>query len=287
MGSLEAIAQTKAELVESIPPTGVVVLNEDDFRVRAMAERTEARLITYGLDEKADIRADAVTTDGWKGTSFAVTIEGERNFVKVPFIGSHGVYIALVALAVGYSFDMHLSEMIHGLQDPSIQVRLLFVPGPRGSQLIDDTYNASSPSVLSALGVLKEVPARRRIGVLGEMRELGPLAEEEHRLVGQRAADVVDLLVTYGAYGRVLADEAAATARDAGKALTIVSFDEAERDELVAYLDSALQEGDVVLLKGSRGLEMERIVTALRSDAKPAAANGTGANRPQAEGAEA
>ncbi|MGB3330552.1 MAG: UDP-N-acetylmuramoyl-tripeptide--D-alanyl-D-alanine ligase [Thermomicrobiales bacterium] len=283
MGSLEAIAETKAELVDSIPETGVVILNEDDFRVRAMASRTSARVITYGLDDNADIHADAVTTDGWKGTSFAVTIEGERNFVKVPFIGSHGVYIALVAIAVGYSFDMHLSEMVQGLQDPSIQVRLLFVPGPRGAQLIDDTYNASSPSVLSALGVLKEVPAKRRIGVLGEMRELGQLAEEEHRLVGQRAADIVDVLVTYGSYARVLADEAAKTARDAGKVLPIESFDEEEHDALVAYLHEVLQEGDVVLLKGSRGLEMERIVTAIRSDASATSASTTGADTGSAE----
>jgi UDP-N-acetylmuramoyl-tripeptide--D-alanyl-D-alanine ligase len=272
MGSLEAIAETKAELVEAIPPAGVVVLNRDDFRVHAMAERTEARVVTYGLDAAADIRADDVSTDGWNGTTFAVTIEGERNFVKVPFIGAHGVYIALVALAVGYSFDMHLSEMIQGLQDPTIQVRLLFVPGPRGAQLIDDTYNASSPSVLSALGVLKEVPAQRRIGVLGEMRELGHLSEEEHRLVGQRASDVVDLLVTYGANARVLAEEAAKTARDAGRALPIVSFDEEQRAELMAYLNEELRQGDVVLLKGSRGLEMERIVTALRTDANDSAA---------------
>lgn len=266
MGTLEAIAETKAELVDAIPETGVVVLNGDDRRVRAMAERTSARVITYGLEEGNDIRAEAVTTDGWKGTSFRVTIEGDQNYVKVPFIGAHGVQIALVALAVGYSFGMHISEMITGLQDPSIQVRLLFVPGPRGSHLIDDTYNASSPSVLSALGVLQEVPATRRIAVLGEMRELGSLSVQEHELVGQRAGDVVDMLVTFGEQARIMADEAMIVARSDRRDLTVRSFAESERNALIEFLQQELRQGDVVLLKGSRGLLMEDVVSAIRSD---------------------
>ena len=270
MGSLEAIAKTKAELVESLPETGIAVLNGDDFRVRAMAERTKARVVTFGLEEGNDVRAEAVTTDGWKGTSFRVTIEGEHNYVKVPFIGAHGVQIALVALAVGYSFGMHVSEMILGLQDPSIQVRLLFVPGPRGSHLIDDTYNASSPSVLSALGVLQEVPATRRIAVLGEMRELGDLSEEEHRLVGQRAGDVVDMLITFGDEARIMAEEAMTVARGDGRELIVHSYAEDEREAMTDFLANELRQGDVVLLKGSRGLLMENIVAALRSDTNSA-----------------
>jgi len=190
--------------------------------------------------------------------------------VKVPFIGAHGVQIALVALAVGYSFGMHVSEMILGLQDPSIQARLLFVPGPRGSHLIDDTYNASSPSVLSALGVLQEVPATRRIAVLGEMRELGDLSEQEHRLVGQRAGDVVDMLITFGDEARIMADEALAVARGNGHELIVHSYAEDEREAMTDFLAHELRQGDVVLLKGSRGLLMENIVAALRSDTNSA-----------------
>ncbi len=264
MGTLEAIAETKAELIDSLTANGTAILNGDDVRVRAMAARAKGRVITYGLEEGNDIRAEAVATDGWKGTSFAVTIDGERSFVKVPMIGAHAVYIALVALAVGYSFDMDVAEMISGLQDPSIQVRLLFVPGPKGSQLIDDTYNASSPSVLSALGVLKEVPANRRIAVLGEMRELGDLAEQEHILVGERAGDVVDVLVTFGDYAPIIADAARAVA---GDRVEIHSYLERERDQIIRFLENELQEGDVVLLKGSRGLKMENIVAAIRADA--------------------
>ncbi len=273
MGTIEAIAATKAELVESLPETGVAILNGDDHRVRAMADRTRARVITYGLQDGNDIRAEDVTTDGWKGTSFRLTIDGEMNYVKVPFIGAHGVQIALVALAVGYNFHMHVSEMITGLQDPSIQVRLLFVPGPHGSHLIDDTYNASSPSVLSALGVLKEVPASRRIAVLGEMRELGNLSVQEHEIVGQRAGDVVDMLVTYGEQARIMASEAVAVAKSDHRQIEVHSFAEDEKRAVIAFLAKELGQGDVVLLKGSRGLMMEDIVTALRSDTSHPEAN--------------
>jgi UDP-N-acetylmuramoyl-tripeptide--D-alanyl-D-alanine ligase len=269
MGTIEAIAQTKRELVEAIPEGGLVVLNADDARVRAMASAAKGRILTYGLDEPADIRAGGVRTEGLKGTSFWVSIEGEETSLKVPFVGAQGVQIALVALAVGHGFGMHVSEMLLGLQDPSVQVRLLFVPGPKGSQLIDDTYNASTPSVLAALGILDEIPARRKVAVLGEMRELGELSESEHRIVGGRAGDVVDVLVTFGDLARATLEEAGTAERPPDRPLALYSFGLHQRAELVDFLRQELREGDIVLLKGSRGLEMETIVTVLRSDAGP------------------
>jgi UDP-N-acetylmuramoyl-tripeptide--D-alanyl-D-alanine ligase len=273
MGTIEAIAQTKRELVEAIPDDGLAVLNGDDPRVRAMASAAKGRVITYGLEQPADIRAGDVRTDGLKGTSFWVTIDGEETSLKVPFVGVQGVQIALVALAVGHGFGMHVSEMLVGLQDPSVQVRLLFVPGPAGSQLIDDTYNASTPSVLAALGLLDEIPAKRKIAVLGEMRELGELTEEEHRVVGGRAGDLVDVLVTFGDLAHAMQEEAQSVDRPANRPLALYSFSLDQREALVAFLKHELREGDIVLLKGSRGLEMETIVTALRSDAGPQAAD--------------
>ncbi|MDQ4099201.1 MAG: UDP-N-acetylmuramoyl-tripeptide--D-alanyl-D-alanine ligase [Chloroflexota bacterium] len=268
MGSIEAIARTKAELVEALPADGIAVLNGDDARVRAMATGVRGRVITYGLDQSNDIRADSVTTEGLEGTTFWVTIEGDRLYLKVPFVGAHGVLIALVAIAVGHSFGMHISEMLVGLKDPSVQVRLLFVPGPRGAQLIDDTYNASTPSVLSALALLSDLRGRgRRVAVLGDMRELGPVAEEEHRVVGRRAGEVADLLVTYGEMARLIATEAQAMPRPDDAPLQVRSFQLDERRPLVDFLQGELGNGDIVLLKGSRGLQMEQFVAALRADA--------------------
>lgn len=266
MGTIEAIAETKTELVEALPDDGVAVLNGDDFRVRAMARRTRARVITYGLDAANEIRADGVTTLGLKGTSFWVTINGDRRFVRIPFVGAHGVQIALIAIATGHVFGMDIAEMLLGLQDPAVQVRLLFVPGPNGAQLIDDTYNASTPSMLSSLSVLADVQSDRRIAVLGDMREMGSVEEEEHELVGTRAGGVVDLLVTYGDLARIIARAAAEVERPPDRPLISISFAEDERQELVDYLRSELREGDCVLLKGSRGLQMEDIVAALRGD---------------------
>jgi len=265
MGSIEAIAETKSELVRALPADGIAVLNGDDERVRAMADQTDARVVFYGLGQGNHVRADSVTTDGLKGAAFWLTIEDERFFVKVPFVGAHGVQVALVALAVGYAFGMHISEMLVGLQDPGTQVRLLFAPGPNGSDLIDDTYNASTPSVLSALGLLEDITAKRRIAVLGEMRELGRISEDEHRVVGRRAGAIVDLLITYGDAARVVAEEARSMA-GADRPIAVHSFPEGEKDAIVALLREELQNGDVVLLKGSRGLTMETIVRDLRTD---------------------
>jgi UDP-N-acetylmuramoyl-tripeptide--D-alanyl-D-alanine ligase len=133
--------------------------------------------------------------------------------------------------------------------------------------MIDDTYNSSTPSVLSALGLLQEVRPKRRIAVLGDMRELGSLAEEEHRIVGRRVAEVVDELVTYGEMARIIADEAMATAEVDGRTLPVTSFGLDQRGDLVDFLRQELREGDTVLLKGSRGLQMEDFVEALREDA--------------------
>lgn len=265
MGSIEAIAETKSELVRALPADGIAVLNGDDERVRAMADKTSARVVFYGLGPGNHVRADSVTTDGLKGTGFWLTIEDDRYFVKVPFVGAHGVQVALVALAVGYAFGMHISEMLVGLQDPGTQVRLLYAPGPNGSELIDDTYNASTPSVLSALGLLEDISARRRIAVLGEMREMGRISEDEHRVVGRRAGAIADLLITYGDAARVVADEARLMA-GSNRSITVHSFPEGEKDAIVALLESELRSGDVVLLKGSRGLAMETIVRDLRTD---------------------
>lgn len=268
MGTIEAIAQTKTELPAAIPADGITVLNGDDPRVRAMAEATPARVLLYGMGAHNHVRAHSITTDGLKGSTFWLTVDGDRNFVRVPFVGGPGVQVALVALAVGYALGLHISEMLDALQDPAIQVRLLFAPGPEGSELIDDTYNASTPSVLSALSLLEEVPAQRRIAVLGDMRELGRNSDDEHRIVGQRAAAVVDMLVTYGESARIVAEEAAMIEQDRTR-LRVRSFAEAEKDSLVAMLREELRKGDIVLVKGSRGLEMETIVQRLRSDVGP------------------
>ena len=266
MGSIANIATTKAELIQSLPANGIAVLNGDDPWVLGMAELAPGEVITYGLSPTNDIWASDIETEGLLGTTFTLHLGGETYHVRVPLIGGHAPFLALPAIAVGHALGMHVSEMLPGFEDPTIQVRLLVQDGPNSSVLIDDTYNASAPSVISALDLLDEVADGRRIAVLGDMRELGDETEEQHRMVGRRAAEIVDELITFGPLARLIAEEAELAARESGTRLRRVrAFALDEREALIAFLQREPAAGDVVLLKGSRGLEMERIVAALQT----------------------
>ena len=282
MGTIEAIAETKAELVDALPVDGVAVLNGDDPLVRAMAPRSRGRVLFFGLGPDNDLRVTDLVDRGLGGHAFALRIGDESWPVETAMVGSHAPMVALAGLAVGHALGMTPDEMIPALADRAIQVRVRFLPGPGGSRLIDDTYNASTPSVLSALGVLAAAGtgagAGRSVAVLGDMRELGERSEGEHRTVGRRAAAVADLVVTFGDEARVLADEAARGVD--GRRPAVASFGPDERDGLVAFLRRELGAGDVVLLKGSRGLRMEDVVAALAEpapDHAPGAAGSSGA----------
>lgn len=263
MGTIEAIAETKAELIDAVPPDGVAILNGDDFRARAMAPRSRGRLLLFGLGPENDVRATDVIDRGLGGATFTLRLRESAAswLVETPMVGSPVPMVALAGLAIGSALGMTPEEMIPALADPTLQVRVQFLPGPGGSQMIDDTYNASTPSVLSALGVLAAAAGRRRIAVLGDMRELGPLSASEHRIVGRRAADIADLVVTLGDEARVIAAEARRGVD--GRCPDVASFGPNEKDAVVAFLRQELDAGDVVLVKGSRGLRMETIVAAL------------------------
>ena len=260
MGTIEAIAETKAELVDGIPADGVVILNADDPRVAAMAARTSARVVTYGMSAGAEVRASNPAVLGMAGAALDVEIDGERRHVATPMVGEHVPMLGLSAIAVGHAFGMTLDEMLPAFRERSVQVRVQFVPGPRGSMLIDDTYNASTPSVLSSLGVLEAFTAERKIAVLGDMREMGSVSEAEHRTVGRRVAEVADALVTFGSEARFFTEEVEAVD---GRCRAMASFAANERDALAAFLAAELRAGDVALLKGSRGLQMEDVVAHL------------------------
>jgi UDP-N-acetylmuramoyl-tripeptide--D-alanyl-D-alanine ligase len=261
MGSLEAIAETKAELVDSIPEDGAVILNVDDHRVRRMFDRARGRVVLYGLDPAADVRAVDLESHGLDGISFTLIHNEERSVVKVPLMGRHSVHTALVGFAVGFELGMSIEEIMRGFNQPNIQLRLVLVPGINGSRLLDDTYNANPTSSNAALSLLSEIPAQRRIAVFGDMLELGEFEDEGHRIVGGRAADVLDALYTVGPRARIIAQEAMRLNRN----LMIEMFD--EKETLVAALRHDLRNGDLVLVKGSRGIQMETVVAALRSDA--------------------
>jgi len=259
LGSIEAIAAAKRELVEALPPApeGVAILNRDDDRVMEMAGYTEARIVTYGLDDQADIWADNILSMGLEGIYFKLHHDNDSLNVQVPLLGRHSVHTALRATAVGLVEGLAWDEIIHGLRGLSSQLRLVAVPGPRNSILLDDTYNSSPESAIAALNLLDDLDGRR-IAVLGDMLELGPVEEQSHRMVGRRAIDAAEIIVAVGELGRLIGEEALL----AGMAADHV-FLAKDAAEAVELLEDIIQSDDVVLVKGSRGVHLDRVVTAL------------------------
>lgn len=257
LGSLERIAEAKAELVESLPADGVAVLNMDDERVRAMADRAAARVFFYGLDPRADLWANDIESRGLEGVHFHLHYGEETIHLKVPMLGRHIVHNVLAATAVGLLEGESWEEIVAGLQDTSAHIRLVATPGINGSIILDDTYNASPASSLAALNLLEELEGRH-IAVLGDMLELGDYEDVGHRKVGRRARDVADKLITVGSRARLIAEEALAVGMPAENVILAASNQEA-----VEILRTLVQPGDIILVKGSRGMKMEEIVSAL------------------------
>jgi len=258
-GSQEAIARGKAELVQALPPApeGVAILNFDDPWVRKMEEKTKARVFFYGLSREAHLWADNVVGLGLEGIRFRLHYAGETLHVKIPLIGRHSVHTALRAAAVGLTEGMNWQEILEGLNQGHTQLRLAAVRSENGALLLDDTYNASPESMLAALNLLDELDGRK-VAVLGDMLELGPYERGGHEMVGLRAAQVANVLLTLGDRARIFAE----AARRAGmKRSSIIEFN--EYDPLVEWLKTNLTKDDVVLIKGSHGLRMDRITSLL------------------------
>ncbi len=262
LGSLERIAAAKRELVAALDENGIAILNIDDPLVLGMAAHTRARVFTYGLSEQADLRADRIHSEGLEGVRFVLHYQNESVHVKVPLLGRHSVHTALRAAAVGLVQGMHWGEIVAGLQNREAQLRLVAIPGPHGSIILDDTYNASPDSTIAALNLLQELNATRKIAVLGYMAELGAYEEAGHKKVGCRAADTVDMLITVGPRADIVAAEAVACGLDA-TAVHVM----ADTAAVLEFLKKIATTGDTILVKGSRSMAMETIVNELTAGA--------------------
>jgi len=263
-GRIENIALGKRELVEALPADGVAILNYDDRRVRAMAEHTLARVFFYGFSSQADLWVDEVESLGLAGIRLRMHYGDEQLYIKVPLLGRHSAHTVLRATAAGLVAGLDWQDIVEGLRAPATQLRLVAVSGPRDSLILDDTYNASPPSVLAALNLMRDLqsdedqPVGRKIAVLGDMLELGAYEETGHLKVGCRAASVVQELVVVGELVHHLARGAELCGLDREHIHTVPDSAAA-----VALLCSLLQPKDVILVKGSRALKMETVVTAL------------------------
>ncbi len=258
-GSQEEIARGKAELIQALPaePDGIAILNYDDDLVRVMADQTKARIFYYGLSPKADLWADHVEGLGLDGIKFQLHYQNETIHLKVPLIGRHSVHTVLRAAAVGLVEGLSWEEIIRGLRAGHTQLRLVAVKAASGAMILDDTYNASPKSMLADLNLLDEMDGRK-VAVLGDMLELGRYEHQGHQKVGIRAAEVADVIVTVGQLAKIIA-KSAADMRFKGE--NIHSFEDSSK--AIAFLKKYLTESDVVLVKGSRGMHMDKIVAAL------------------------
>ena len=282
-GSLETIALEKGRLVEALPSAGeggVAILNYDDPRVRAMASRTRARVVTYGLDPDADLVAGAVEADP-AGVSFTVFVKdffpvpgrrGRRKLrVRLPLLGRHNVYAALAAVAVGLALDVPLEAALEALATVRpLKGRLNPLPGMGDVLILDDTFNASPASTLAALDTLSLFTAGRRFAVLGDVHEplaeLGPRlenAQAETLQLATRLAQVADFLVAQGDGARRIAEQA----QIAGLASSQILVTYTPEDTLRG-LEARLQPGDTVLVKGAVESRMERVAAGLLAYAR-------------------
>jgi len=264
LGSIEAIEDAKAELVEALPGAadgGVAILNADDARVRRFAARTAAAVVTYGFATDADIRATDVVSEGFGGMRFRlVTPAGERD-AAMGGLGRLAVHNALAAAAAGLAAGMTLDEIVPGLAAGSTAPHRSVVIRAGGVAIVDDAYNASPGSMTAALDLLAGLPGRH-VAVLGEMRELGDQHEDGHRAVGEVAGRMLDLLVVVdGAPGGAAAGIAESAAASGLSATHILTAPDAAA--AVDALAGLLADGDVVLVKASRGVELERTVDGL------------------------
>jgi UDP-N-acetylmuramoyl-tripeptide--D-alanyl-D-alanine ligase len=272
-GTLQNIKKEKQILIEALDDKGLGVLNYDNEDVRSMKAVNKAKSITYGFNEKADLRVQDLRYQfesgkyELSGVSFKLSYEGSLVPVQLPYILSEaGVYACLAAIAVSLRFNLNLMDVIGKLKDfqmPPGRMRLL--PGIKHTFLIDDTYNSSPESSLSALKILGKMQLEngaKKYAVLGDMLEIGSYTEEGHALIGEAICEQrIDYLISVGERSRDI-DRGA---KDLGMSEdNIFHFDKAESAGL--FIQNRIKEGDLLLIKGSQGVRMEKVVKELMAE---------------------
>jgi len=268
----EQIAEEKKVLVSSLKDDEVAILNYDDEIVREMGKDIKAKVFTYGLEEKADIRAtnyDLRVDPDAKSSELNFKIEFKGSSVPAKLsnvLGNQHLYCALAAAGVGIVFNMNLIEIAEALKEFSpLPGRMRLLSGIKNSLIIDDTYNAALLSMEAALESLKIFTDKRKVVVFGDMLEIGQYAPEAHRIVGKKAAEIADLIFTVGTRAKFIAESAARAGFPQNKIFQFMTSDEAAK-----VVQKEMNEGDIVLVKGSRAMKMEKIVKEIMNEPEKA-----------------
>ena len=256
--SIAGIARAKYELIESLPASGTAVLNADDEYVSQFGRDFKGKVITYGTRATADVRSENIETRGAEGSEFDVVLAGGREHARLPLVGEHNILNALAAVAVGLARGLKASEAVAALAS-------LAPPDKRGQVLqlgnitvINDCYNSNPKALRAMVDALAAMKAERRIVVAGEMLELGPAGEEMHRAAGQHAAEKkIDVLIGVRGLAQAMVDGA----QQFGTQAEFVATPEEAGD----WLAREVRDGDLVLLKASRGVKLEKALEIWRA----------------------
>jgi UDP-N-acetylmuramoyl-tripeptide--D-alanyl-D-alanine ligase len=258
-GSMEGSAQAKAELLDHLSENGTAILNADDPYFDYLAARAQCRVVSFGLSEKADVRATHVSSDARHGTNFRLLLPGKsrHTLVTIKVHGAHNVANALAAAAVGFALNFSGAMIAQGLAKFRPATMRSQVVTHHGVQVINDCYNANPASMKAALQLLAQwSPARERVAVLGDMLELGRDTQQMHRDVGRFLAALnLSRLIACGTLGREIAEGA----REAGMSRFAI-VDVPDAGAAAELLRTLVRQGDVVLVKASRGMKMEQVV---------------------------
>lgn len=257
LGSIEGVASAKGELLDYLGEPDTAVLNADDSYVMSQRPRTPARLVTFGRNENANVRAKEVEST-FTGSVFSLD-DGTEFQINIP--GEHQVMNALAAIAIGQSFDVNHSDMQAALAEMKPPAMRMEVRSMGNVTCLNDAYNANPISMRSALRTLESYPLPgRRIAVLGDMLELGDSSAQVHHELGIDAGRTADILVTVGDRAVDIAEGARS-----GEITPQAIFVCENNEEAWFYLRDSIQDGDVVLIKGSRGMHMEEIVESMEA----------------------
>jgi UDP-N-acetylmuramoyl-tripeptide--D-alanyl-D-alanine ligase len=257
LGSREAIAETKAEILPLLPPEGTAVLPAEDFFFPLLAGMCPCPVLAFGFGDAAQVRCEAVLHESLTGQRARVRLGETISEITLQLPGRHNLSNALAAAAAALAAGCSPEQIVAGLAAcEATPMRGELLPGPQGSMIINDAYNANPVSVAAALQVLQQSPGRRLM-VLGDMLELGPTAAEAHQQLGRLIAQAgVVWLITVGELAALAGESAAA----AGLQVTAATSPE----EAAELLRPELRPGDAVLVKGSRGMQLERTVGRLQ-----------------------
>lgn len=258
LGSLDEVQRAKGELIDALDADGIAVVNIDDPRTRALGERAPGRVITFGLSPEADVRGRVCADLGFDGLLCELDMDGATWSCHVALTGQHNLWNALAATAVGVALNVPAPKIVAGIQQYRGMYGRMAIRRLRGDMImIDDSYNANPDSMRAVLQFLQQVPdVERRLAVLGDMRELGEAAPSLHREIGVLAWQCgLDELIVLGKLAVMIAEGAREAGMPSSQIHAVTSHQEA-----VAAVECLAGSGDVVLVKGSRGMTMERVV---------------------------